>query len=156
VNRPLAVLTASLSVLIVLSLTSAMAASVAVPTTYLSSTMIPVTGNQLRPSQCPPIYGDVDKSQVRIASPNFNGAGVTTPLLILGTSIANTIDGSTAADCIVAGGGNDVLDGRQGDDVIIGGPGANDVARGNGGNDTCYADSFNAPNTCESQNPDLP
>ena len=155
-NRPLAILFASFSVLIVASLSSAMAASVAVPTTYLSSTLIPVTGNQLRPTQCPAIYGDADKSQVRIANPNFNGAATSTPLLILGTSIANTIDGSSAEDCIVAGGGNDVVDGRQGNDVIIGGPGANDVVRGSAGTDTCYADSFNPPNTCESQNPDLP
>jgi Ca2+-binding RTX toxin-like protein len=155
-NRPIGVLIGSLSVLIVASLTSAMAASVAVPTTYLSSTLIPVTGNQLRPAQCPALYGDSDTSQVRIASPNFDGSGTSTPLLILGTSVANTIDGGNAADCIVAGGGNDIVDGRQGNDVIIGGPGANDVVRGSAGTDTCFADSFNAPNTCESQNPDFP
>jgi Ca2+-binding RTX toxin-like protein len=153
-SRLLGVLASGFVVLVVVSIGSATAASMAVPGTRIGMQSIPVTGNQLRPPQCPAIYGNTDKSQVRFAAPNLNANG-STPLLILGTAGNNTIRGGNGADCIVGGAGNDTLRGRQGGDVIIGGPGT-DAARGGAGNDTCYADSFVNPDVCESQNPDIP
>jgi Ca2+-binding RTX toxin-like protein len=153
-SRLLGILAGGFALLIAVSIGSATAASMAVPGSRMGTQSIPVTGNQLRPPQCPALYGNSDKSQVRFASPNFTGSG-STPLLILGTAGNNTIQGGNGADCIVGGGGNDTLQGRQGGDIIIGGPG-NDTARGGAGSDTCYADSFVNPNVCESQNPDIP
>ena len=57
--------------------------------------------------------------------------------LLLGTSGADTLNGSNGDDCLVGGGGNDTLDGKQGADVILGGNG-DDTLNGGQGADVCY------------------
>ena len=55
--------------------------------------------------------------------------------IISGTSEADTIEGTTAADAVYGDDGNDTINTRQGDDVVFG-EGGNDVIDVCEGNDT--------------------
>src|SRR5215211_7257166 len=57
-----------------------------------------------------------------------------TPIVILGTEAADTIDGTESNDTILAFGGNDTVNGNGGNDLIEGGDG-NDVVNGGDGDD---------------------
>src|SRR5215211_4294792 len=57
-----------------------------------------------------------------------------TPIVILGTEAADTINGTESNDTILAFGGNDTVNGNGGNDLIEGGDG-NDVVNGGDGDD---------------------
>ena len=102
--------------LIIINLATAFAATNTVPATNVSSQMIYVGINDLKPSTC---------SGWTLAN-LITGAGTLTGTagndLILGGPGADVIDGLGGDDCILGGGGDDLITGGDGTDVCIGGP----------------------------------
>jgi Ca2+-binding RTX toxin-like protein len=105
--------------------TAVLTATNVVPTTYASQSPGPSTiDDQAAGAGCGTGLTTV-----------VNGTtGTTGADLLLGSGAAETLDGNQGNDCVLGGGGNDTLRGSQGTDVCIGGPGT---------------DSFNP--TCETQ-----
>ncbi|GBD12152.1 Leukotoxin [bacterium HR24] len=86
------------------------------------------------PPQCAPIRSSLQRIVYIGGSPGTPG---NQSELILGRSIADSINAGGGNDCVLGGGGNDSLSGGQGNDVLIGGPGV-DSFNGGQGTDTCY------------------
>lgn len=66
----------------------------------------------------------------------------TTPILLSGTTRADTLAGTELMDRIEGGNGDDVLNGNAGQDILYGGAG-NDRLNGGADNDTLYGDAGN-------------
>jgi Ca2+-binding RTX toxin-like protein len=109
--------------LIVLSIISAFAATIDVPTTYLTDQVQAITANTLKPSAC----SGLNLRRIEICTGgNCNASG--TDELIIGTTGSDTIRGKNGDDCIIGGGGDDFIYGDNGSDMCIGGPGNDDVS----------------------------
>ena len=104
--------------LIILSIGSAFAANIVVPTTRLTNQARAITANVLKPASC----SAITLARVVICTGgNCDGGG--TNELILGTLNSERIRGRGGDDCILGGGGNDDLVGNNKSDICIGGPG---------------------------------
>ena len=110
----------ALILLVLLSIVSAFAANVAVPSTRLTDQRSAITANTLKPTAC---SGIVLTTIVYCPSGGGICNGTTASELILGSPNIDTIDGKGGSDCIVGGDGNDDLTGSQSKDICIGGPG---------------------------------
>jgi Ca2+-binding RTX toxin-like protein len=106
--------------LIILSVVSAFAANIVVPTTHLTNQAQVVTANTLKPSQCSAITLTT-VTYCPVGGGICNGSNANE--LIIGSPNIDTIQGKGGDDCIVGGGGNDDITGSQAKDVCIGGPG---------------------------------
>ncbi len=104
--------------LIAVSVATAFAAGITVPSSNIGSESIPVTAEDLKPSACNGI------SLTQIISGSGTLTGTSGNDLIIGSSGADIIDGLGGDDCILGGGGDDSLDGNDGTDVCLGGPGS--------------------------------
>jgi Ca2+-binding RTX toxin-like protein len=124
-------MSASLVVLVTISIIFVLSAANTIPATKAGSVSSAINANALKPTECAGISltrvvvianGDVPSNQNE---------------LILGTPASETINGGGGADCILGGAGDDNLQGGNGKDVLMGGPG-NDAINGGGGADVCY------------------
>jgi Ca2+-binding RTX toxin-like protein len=154
--------------LALVSMFAAQAAANNVPASGRLDTSIPLTANNLKPTEC---------AGLNLATFVVGGgaavSGSSGNDLILGSTGVDTIRGSSPAvnnadgdDCILGGGGGDTIYGDAifwalwgaGDDVILGGAG-NDTIYGDGslggsGTDICYGGAGTNPfNNCETANP---
>lgn len=118
--------------MVLLSVVGAVAASNTVPFTWLDEDTIPITANDLKPSDC----ASLNLSNIVVVT-NSSGTGGND--LILGSSGGDNIRGGDGDDCIIGGGGDDRLDGQKGNDIILGGSG-DDSLQGGQGIDTCNGD----------------
>ena len=114
--------------LIAVNAASAFAAANSVPATRLDDDTLPITANDLKPSEC---------AGINLTNIIINGSGSGGNDLILGTAGGNTINGHAGDDCIVGGGGDDQLTGLGGADVLLGG-GGDDELQGGQGDDSLY------------------
>jgi Ca2+-binding RTX toxin-like protein len=121
----------ALGVLLVVSLSTALAAANTVPPSKAGSTTQAITVNILKPPEC----AALTLTAIRTGGGVFSGTGASE--LILGSAGNDTITGGGGTDCIVGGDGNDTLTGGNSTDVLIGGAG-DDLLRGQGGNDFLY------------------
>ena len=122
---------ASLFVLVTISVIFAFSAANTVPPTKAGSVNNTINANALKPTECAGI------SLTRVVNISKGDTPSNQNELILGTSAFETINGGGGADCIIGGGGDDNLQGGNGKDVLMGGPG-NDAINGGGGADVCY------------------
>lgn len=106
--------------LIIVSVATAFAAGITVPSSNIGSESIPVTAEDLKPAACNGI------TLTQIVSGSGTLTGTSGNDLIIGSTGADTIDGLGGDDCILGSGGDDSLTGNDGTDVCLGGPG-NDV-----------------------------
>ena len=109
-------------VLILVSLVSAFAAGISVPYSNVGQRSLPVTAEDIKPSECGSLY------LTNIVSGSDTITGTAANDLIIGSAGADIIDGLSGNDCIVAGGGDDSLAGSDGSDVCLGGSGNNTFA----------------------------
>ncbi|MGD2057327.1 MAG: hypothetical protein PVF85_09745 [Anaerolineales bacterium] len=121
--------TTLLLTMVLLSVIGAVATSNTVPFTRLDDDSIPITANDIKPSEC---------SSLNLSGVVFvtNGSGTNGNDLILGSTAGDNIRGDDGDDCIVGGGGDDNLQGQRGNDIILG-QGGNDSLRGNQDTDIC-------------------
>src|SRR5690242_6352420 len=124
-------MSASLVVLVAISVIFALSAANTVPSTKIGSLTTTVNANALKPTECASLALTRIVILARGDVPNNNAE------LIIGTSAGETINGAGGVDCILGGGGNDDLQGGNGKDVLMGGPG-NDTVDGGGGTDDLY------------------
>ncbi|MDR7156525.1 Ca2+-binding RTX toxin-like protein [Sphingobium xenophagum] len=75
-----------------------------------------------------------NKQIANMTAANFLFDTANDPLLVSGTSGADTLFGGPGADTLSGGSGNDSLSGGAGNDILIGG-GSDDTLRGGGGSD---------------------
>jgi Ca2+-binding RTX toxin-like protein len=117
ISFPIRFVIFGLSALIVVSIATAFAAGITVPSSNIGLESVPVTAEDLKPSAC----NGITLTQI------ISGSGILTGTdgndLIVGSSGADTIDGLGGNDCILGGGGDDSLNGNDGTDVCLGGPG---------------------------------
>jgi Ca2+-binding RTX toxin-like protein len=106
--------------LIAVSVATAFAAGITVPSSNVDIKSAPVTAEDLKPFEC----NGITLTQVISGSGTLTGTQGND--LILGSSGSDTIDGRGGDNCILGGGGDDTLSGGDGTDVCLGGPG-NDV-----------------------------
>ena len=108
-----------LFMLMVVSVVSAFAAGISLPSTNVGSQAVAVTAEDIKPPAC----GSLSLTQI------VSGAGTLTGTagndLIIGSDGADTIDGLGGNDCILGSGGDDTLIGNEGNDVCLGGSGSN-------------------------------
>jgi Ca2+-binding RTX toxin-like protein len=114
--------------LILVSITSAFAAGLSIPSSNVGQQSILVTAEDIKPAACAGLY------LTTIISGSGTLTGTTANDLIIGSAGADTIDGLGGDDCILGGNGDDFITGSDGMDICIGGPGT---------------DTFT---TCESEN----
>ncbi len=107
-------------VLILVSITSAFAAGISMPSSSVGQQAISVTAEDIKPPACEALY------LTNIVSGSGTLTGTVGNDLIIGSVGADTIDGLGGNDCILGGGGDDSLIGNDGDDACLGGPG-NDI-----------------------------
>lgn len=124
-------MSASLVVLVTLSVISAFSAANIVVGSKVASITSTINANALKPTECASL------SLTRVVDLANGDTPSNANELILGTSADETISGKGGSDCIVGGGGDDSLKGGGGVDILMGGPG-NDFLNGGGGADTCY------------------
>lgn len=110
-----------LVVLALVSVVSAFAANIAVPTTRLTDQTRAVDPNEIKPSAC---SGLTLNDLVVCTGGICNGSNRSE--LILGSAGYDNIRGKNGNDCIVGGDGDDDITGDNGTDICIGGPG-NDI-----------------------------
>lgn len=112
--------------LILLSVVSAFAANIVVPTTHLTNQASAVTANTLKPTQCSAIA-----LTTILYCPAGGGIcnGTNASELIIGSPNGDIIQGKGGNDCIVGGGGNDDITGSQAKDICMGGPGTDTFAK---------------------------
>jgi Ca2+-binding RTX toxin-like protein len=129
--------------LITVSAASAFAAANSVPATRLDDDSLPITANDLKPSEC----SSLNLTNIVVAGDGTGGND-----LILGTAGNETLRGSDGDDCIVGGGGDDTLDGQKGNDILLGQDG-NDRLRGSQDTDICDggAGTDTGHNSCETE-----
>jgi Ca2+-binding RTX toxin-like protein len=116
-----------LASLIILGVINAFAATNSVPSRRMDDDSIPITANDLKPSDC----NSLNLSNVVVA-----GNGTAANDLILGTTGNDNLRGGDGDDCIVGGGGDDTLQGQKDNDIILGQDG-DDTLRGNQNIDIC-------------------
>ncbi len=104
-------------VLILVSITSAFAAGISVPSSNVGQQSIPVMAEDIKPPACDALY------LTNTVSGSGTLTGTTANDLIIGSSGVDTIDGLGGYDCILGGGGDDIITGGEGTDVCLGGPG---------------------------------
>ena len=121
--------------LIMVSLTTVLAAANIVPVTRLSDQNRAILASELAPPECDSIRNTL-QVYIACASTTCNGSPGNTNELILGTPGDDTIDGGNGDDCIVGGGGADVLFGNHGNDVLVGGHGVDTLDGGSRNKDT--------------------
>ncbi len=120
ISFPIQLVIFGLFALIVVSIATAFAAGITVPSSNIGNQSIPVTAEDLKPSACNGI------TLAQIVSGSGTLSGTSGNDLIIGSSGADTIDGLGGDDCILGGGGDDSLNGSDGSDVCLGGP-ENDI-----------------------------
>ena len=103
--------------LIVVSVATAFAAGIAVPSSNVGRQSAPVTAEDIKPSACNGIV------LAQIISGSGPLTGTSGNDLIIGSSGADAIDGLGGDDCILGGGGDDSLTGNEGNDICLGNPG---------------------------------
>lgn len=108
--------------LIAVSIFSAFAAGISVPSSNVGSEFISVTAEDIKPSVCAAIY------LTDIVSGSGVLTGTTANDLIIGSTSADTIDGAGGDDCILGGDGDDTITGNDGNDICLGGPGTDTFA----------------------------
>ena len=113
--------------LIILGVINAFAATNTVPSFRMDDANLPITANDIKPSDC----NSLNLSNIVVA-----GNGTAANDLILGTSGNDNLRGSDGNDCIVGGDGDDTLQGQKGNDIVLGEDG-NDSLRGNQDTDIC-------------------
>jgi Ca2+-binding RTX toxin-like protein len=113
--------------LIAVNVASAFAAANSVPATRLDDDTLPITANDLKPSEC---------AALNLTTIVVAGNGTAGNDLILGTAGNDSLRGSDGDDCIVGGGGDDTLDGQKGNDIVLGQDG-NDSLKGSQDTDIC-------------------
>jgi Ca2+-binding RTX toxin-like protein len=116
---PLRLTILGLSLLILISVVLAVAASNTVPGSRLASRSAAINANALKPVEC----AALNLSAIVICSGSGTCNGTAANELVIGTSLADTIRGRGGTDCIMGGGGDDDITGSAGSDVCIGGPG---------------------------------
>jgi Ca2+-binding RTX toxin-like protein len=104
---------------------SALSAGNSVPGTTVTRSAAAITANTLKPSSC---------SGIALTTVVAGVTGTSGADLLLGSAAANTMSASGGNDCVLGGGGDDSINCGTGTDVAIGGPGT---------------DTFNA--NCETQ-----
>jgi Ca2+-binding RTX toxin-like protein len=110
----------ALVLLVIMSIISAFAANISVPSTRLTDQRSAITANTLKPTAC---SGITLTTIVYCPSTGGMCSGTTASELIIGSSNADSIDGKGGSDCIIGGDGADDIAGSQANDVCIGGPG---------------------------------
>lgn len=103
----------------------AFSASNTVPGTAVTQFVTTITADKLKPSSC---------SGITLTNVVAGVTGTSGADLLLGSAAADTMSAGGGNDCILGGGGNDSINCGAGTDVAIGGPGT---------------DTFNA--NCETQ-----
>jgi Ca2+-binding RTX toxin-like protein len=116
-----------LASIIILGVVNAFAATNSVPSRRMDDDSIPITANDLKPSDC---------SSLNLTNVATSGGETAGNDLLLGTSGADTLTGDDGDDCIVGGGGDDTLRGEKGNDIVLGQDG-DDTLRGNQDTDIC-------------------
>lgn len=137
-----------LAVLIVVSIGSAFAATIVVPSTRLTDQTNPITISELAPAECSNISSSLT---VLVVCSGGSCSGSNANELIIGTDGYDAIDARNGTDCVVGGDGDDNLNGGNDNDVIIG-AGGNDTLDGGRKKDTdiCYGGSgTNLFNECD-------
>lgn len=124
---------AILLALIVISLTTVLAAANIVPATRLSDQSRGMVASDLAPPECNSIRAGLG-SVIVCTGGSCSGSGANE--LILGSAGNDVIDGKNGDDCIVGGDGNDTLNGDNGNDVLVGGPGSDTLDGGKRKKDT--------------------
>ena len=109
----------------VLPVTAALSAGTTVPGSRVTRYQVAITANTLKPVACAGISLTVVRAGV---------TGTSSAELLLGTAAANSVSAAGGNDCVLGGGGNDSINCGAGTDVALGGPGT---------------DTFNA--NCETQ-----
>lgn len=107
--------------LVLISVSSAIAATNTVPTTWLDNQTKSVTPNDVKPFFC----ASLNLQNIITGSGTINGTNGND--LILGSAADDTINASGGTDCILGGGGNDTINGDNGNDVCSGGGNAGDT-----------------------------
>jgi Ca2+-binding RTX toxin-like protein len=103
--------------LILVSIVSAFAAGLSIPSSNVGQQSIPVTAEDIKPPACEALY------LTNIVSGSGALTGTTANDLIIGSAGADTIDGLGGDDCILGGDGDDLITGSDGTDVCLGGSG---------------------------------
>jgi hypothetical protein len=134
----------SMTFMLLVSISSAIAASITYSPTHADGEVIPITANQLKPSQCSAL------NLTNIISGSGNIQGSNQADLILGSPSADKINAKKGNDCIVSGNGDDEIRGGMDDDVLVGGSG-DDELKGENGTDVCYGEAGldTSDGTCE-------
>jgi len=101
--------------LIVVSIVSAFAAGISVPSSNVGQQSISVTAEDIKPPACETLY------LTNIVSGSGTLTGTAANDLIIGSAEADTIDGLGGNDCILGGNGDDLISGNDGTDVCLGG-----------------------------------
>jgi Ca2+-binding RTX toxin-like protein len=117
--------------LILTSIFSVFATSLAVPVSGVDNITRPITANDLKPPEC----AALDLSNIIAGESGTAGND-----LILGTANDDTLTGGDGDDCILGGSGNDNLAGGNDNDILLGGNG-DDILTGGPGTDECYGES---------------
>jgi Ca2+-binding RTX toxin-like protein len=107
-----------LMALVILGVSSALAAGNSVPPSGVDDLSNPIGLNDLKPPECSGI------AVTNLITGSGNLGGTPGNDLILGSPGSDRINGGPGDDCLVGGGGNDDLSGKPDNDVCIGGPGA--------------------------------
>ena len=102
---------AGFSLLILVSIGTAVAAANSIPATHLSSRLIPVTANEVKPAACEAM----ELANIVSGSGTINGTDEND--LIIGSSDSDTINGMGGDDCIEGAGGLDTIYGGTGSNV---------------------------------------
>ena len=103
--------------LVLVSIMSAFAAGMIVPSSNVGQDSAPVTAEEIKPSACGTLY------LIDIISGSGTLTGTPGNDLIIGSALADAIDGSGGDDCILGGGGDDQMTGGDGNDICLSGPG---------------------------------
>jgi len=109
-----------LTMLILISVVTVIAATNTVPSTRLDNQTKSITSNNVKPSSC----ASLDLRNIVSGSGTITGTSGND--LILGSAGDDTIDGLGGDDCILGGDGNDTINGGDGNDICNGGGSAGD------------------------------
>jgi len=100
--------------IVLLPVHGAVGAGNPVPGSNVTRYQVAITANTLKPSAC----AGITLTTVVAAITGTSGAD-----LLLGSAAANSMSAGGGNDCVLGGGGNDSIDCGTGIDVAIGGPG---------------------------------
>jgi hemolysin type calcium-binding protein len=103
--------------LIFVSVVSAFAAGVSLPSSNVGQQSMPVTAEDIKPPACKALY------LTNIVSGSGTLIGTAANDLIIGSAGVDTIDGLGGNDCILGGNGDDLITGGDGTDICLGGSG---------------------------------